>query len=431
MNRVAITLAFALVLSCAEQSQSQPASGGGQSNTPTSQKQIKDQAEYNAYIAALNTADPAAKGAAMDAFVKQYPQSIVKVEALEQAMGAYQQLGNQAKVMEEAKAILEINPNHVQAMAILCFFDRTQATQGNADALKGAADYCSRGLQALPSWPKPEGVSQADFDKIRNQMTKIFYGGSGFVALNRKDYASARDSYLKSLQIDPSDVTDNYQLSIACLEANPMELVGLWYAAKAVVLAKAQNNAGAVAIENYGKSRYHKYHGSDDGWSNIVAKAAKENAPAADFTSTIAKAPTPQEIACKVVQENDPADLSFSDYEFILANRDAAPCNKEAADKVWNSIQNKEKQGQAKLKIPVKIISATRDSVSAAISEDSQNANKADLQVTLEKPILKPPAPGTMTSVVGVITRYEPNPFMFIMEQGDLPDLGPKPPVRR
>src|SRR5690348_9022037 len=37
------------------------------------QKVIKDPAEYNSYITALNTQDPASRGAAMEAFVTQYP----------------------------------------------------------------------------------------------------------------------------------------------------------------------------------------------------------------------------------------------------------------------------------------------------------------------------------------------------------------------
>jgi len=76
----------------------QPAAGDSQANVPTSQKVIKDPAEYNAYMTALNATDAAAKGAAMEAFVAQYPNSIVKPEALQQAMGAYQQANNQQKV---------------------------------------------------------------------------------------------------------------------------------------------------------------------------------------------------------------------------------------------------------------------------------------------------------------------------------------------
>jgi hypothetical protein len=54
------------------------------------QKTIKDPAEYNAYIAALNINDPKQKAAAMEAFVSQYPNSVVKIDAMEQAMAAYQ-----------------------------------------------------------------------------------------------------------------------------------------------------------------------------------------------------------------------------------------------------------------------------------------------------------------------------------------------------
>src|SRR5437870_12712306 len=59
-------------------SQTDQAQPSGQAGAPTSQKTIKDPAEYNAYITALNTPDPAQKAAAMEAFITQYPQSGVK-----------------------------------------------------------------------------------------------------------------------------------------------------------------------------------------------------------------------------------------------------------------------------------------------------------------------------------------------------------------
>ncbi len=99
-----------------------------QANIPTSQKVIKDPAEYNAYMTALNTTDPAAKGAAMEAFVAQYPNSIVKLDALEQARSAYQQAKNLPKVEELAKKILQIDPNNVRALAIVVFMERTRIT---------------------------------------------------------------------------------------------------------------------------------------------------------------------------------------------------------------------------------------------------------------------------------------------------------------
>src|ERR1700720_4701787 len=57
---------------------------------------IKDPAEYNAYVGAIQQKDPAAKISGLEAFLAQYPNSVMKTQALEILMGTYQQTGNQA-----------------------------------------------------------------------------------------------------------------------------------------------------------------------------------------------------------------------------------------------------------------------------------------------------------------------------------------------
>jgi len=413
--------------------QQQSAQGQGQ-NTPTSQKVIKDQAEYNAYMTALNTQDPAQKAAAMEAFVQQYPNSVVKIDALEQAMGGYQQAGNQAKVEETARQILQSTPSNIRALAIVTFIDRGKATAGDAAAMKSSCDESQKGIEALPSWQKPEGSTDAEFQKLQQQMTNIFEGAAGFCALQSKNYAAAREHFAKSLKVDPNNLQDTYQLAVADLESNPMDLNGFWYAAKAIALAQAQNNPQAVkGIDTYARSRYKRYHGGEDGWNEFVASAATQTAPPPNITELIKPAPTPAELACKAVQENDPSQLSFGDWEFILQFRDSgAACNKDAADKVWAAIQAKQKSPsgeQAKLKIPVKVVSADKDSISAAMTDENQAANKADLQVTMAKPMTKIPETGATIDIIGVISDYTPNPFMFKMTEGELP--APKTPPKR
>jgi len=94
--------------------------------------------------------------------------------------------------------------------------------------------------------------------------------------------------------------------------------------------------------------------------------------------------------------------------------------NKAAADKVWRAIQDKEKQGAAKLKIPVKVVSATKDTILAASTDENQQANKPDLQVTMAAPLVRPPAVGSHIDIIGVLTDYIPAPFVFIMKHGEL-----------
>ena len=71
---------------------SQPTTGSQQSTGQTTagqpaaqpqQKTIKDPAEYNAYMSAISTQDPNAKAQALEAFLQQYPNTVVKQETLE------------------------------------------------------------------------------------------------------------------------------------------------------------------------------------------------------------------------------------------------------------------------------------------------------------------------------------------------------------
>ncbi|HUK88406.1 MAG TPA: hypothetical protein VLT85_12140 [Terriglobales bacterium] len=386
----------------------------------TSQKVIKDPAEYNAYMAALNTTDPAAKAAAMEAFVAQYPNSVVKIDALEQAMGGYQQTGNAAKVETSAGRIVELEPENVRALAILAFLRRARATQGDTKAGEEALAYAQRGLQALPGWTKPADMPQQDYDKLRQTMTSLLNGAAGFGRLQAKDYAGAREYYLKAVAADPSSLQDVYQLGIAELQMQPLDVNGFWYVARAMQLAGG-NAAGRQSIEAYGKAKYRKYHGGTDGWDQLVLAVASQSAPPADFAQSIKPAPTPAELAVQAVQQNDPATLSFSDWEYILQYRDASPANREAAAKVWAVIQEKQQNGKAKLKLPMMVISATQDTILGAITEDNQASHTPDVKVILAKPLAHPPAAGAQIQVIGVFTDYTPSPFLFTMRDGELP----------
>jgi hypothetical protein len=248
-------------------------------------------------------------------------------------------------------------------------------------------------------------------------MAAIFHGAAGFAALQAKDYAAARDHYLQSIENDPNNLQDVYQLAVAELEMKPADPNGFWYVAKAFQLAH-DNAAAQKSIEAYGKAKYRRYHGGEDGWDQLVAAVVSQPVRPADFA--VKPAPTLAEIAVKAVQDNAPGDLSFSDWEFVLNLRDASPANKEAADKVMQAILEKEKQGAAKLKISVKVISASGNTIQVAVTDENQQANKPDMQVTLTKPALHPAIAGAMIEVVGVITDYVLNPFSFRMTQGEV-----------
>src|SRR3954468_16815854 len=87
----------------------------GAQGAPQQKKEIKDPAEYNAYINAVQATDPNAKVAALEGFLQQYPNSVMKDDALELLMATYQQTNNPAKTMDAAQRLLQSNQCNVRA----------------------------------------------------------------------------------------------------------------------------------------------------------------------------------------------------------------------------------------------------------------------------------------------------------------------------
>src|SRR5208337_3408500 len=182
MKKIVLAMLLVAAVTAVAQTASTPAQPAPQqsptpSPAPPQKKEIKDPAEYNAYVGAVQQTDAPAKVSGLDAFLTQYPNSVMKEDALELLMGTYQQAGNQAKVIDTANGLLAANPNNVRALVLLAFNER--ASQKWADARQ----HAERGLQALPSMSKPDGMSDADFEKQKTQMGGLLDSVAGFSAL--------------------------------------------------------------------------------------------------------------------------------------------------------------------------------------------------------------------------------------------------------
>src|SRR6202158_890534 len=149
-------------------------------------KEIKDPAEYNAYGGAVQQTDPAAKVSGIEAFLTQYPNSVMKEDALELLMGAYQQTGNSAKMLDTATKVLQANPCNIRALALVAYTKQAAGVAGqNAQQnFAEAGQAGEKGLQCLQTATKPAGTSDADWTKLKTQTTSIFNGAAGIAAYN-------------------------------------------------------------------------------------------------------------------------------------------------------------------------------------------------------------------------------------------------------
>lgn len=244
---------------------------------------IADPVEAKAYLAALRAPAPLARAAALEAFATKYPRSAARIAALDEAMSDYQDAGQDGNAGRVASLVLDADPTDLSALVTATYLTRTAAADGDPLKLAALDAYAVRGLAALPGWKRSAGMSLADFTALRAQTTAVFYGAHGFAALGRKDFAQARDAYLRAFAAAPNAV-DAYQLGTVDLQMTPLDTNGFWYVARAVALLQARGAAdGAVAVGRFGRTYYAKYHGSEDGWDALLAAAATQTAPPPGF----------------------------------------------------------------------------------------------------------------------------------------------------
>jgi len=400
----------------------------GQASAPAQQNAapvIKDPAEYNAYVAAVQATDPNAKISGLEAFLTQYPNSVMKNQALEILMQTYQQSGNIKKTLDTGTKLVAADPCNVRALTLLAYFDRVSAQSGDPNAQQLLADgkkYGQQGLDCLPKQSDPEIL------KMKDQMTGIFHASIGIACLQAKDYPCAIEHLKPAVEASPDSQKDFslvYPLALAywpdaktpTTPENSMNAI--WYAARAAALAPAQAQA---QIEKYARSLYRHYHGAEDGWDGVLA-AAKAGGTTPDLAALIKPAPTPAEQAHDMVTKTPPDKMDFATWEFVLSNGSQAD-----QDAVWTAIKGKAVQ------MVGTVISTTPTEFQIAGSEDDIDAKKADITLKFDEKVpvkLIPKDADANFQFQGEPASYTPNPFMMVMENAKLLNAKPAAPAHK
>jgi len=370
-------------------------------------------AEYNDYTAAIGQSTPQAQAPALEAFLTKYPQSQVKDDVLQRLMLAYSSF-DPAKTLDAADRLLQVDPNNIRALTFETYF-RLQSADQTADpaakqaALDKAAEYGQKGLAAT----KPQAMSQADFNAVKNAATPVFHRAIAMAALGKKDGATAVAQLKQTLSSVPVEQTktpgpllqDTYVLAQAYYQSTPPDLVNCtWYAARAASFAPEPYKSQMMPLAKY---CYKKYHGADDGFDAVATASQASLDPPAGFTIT--PAPKPADIVKQVIASTpDLATLAISDKEFILQN--GTP---EDAAKVWDTIKGKSVQFP-----DATVISVTDTALQVAVSDDAVQSKTADFTFNLTAPLKTPPAVGAKATVTGTYASFTPSPIMITMSDG-------------
>ena len=185
------------------------------------QPQAKSKEEFDAYNQAAAKTDPAQLEAAADDFAQKFPNSELKEVLYVRAMSLYQQQNSSSKVIAAGRKAIALNPtNPVPLVAVASALvmdthendlDRdSRYAEASKDAQAGL-DNVDTGLEV------PPGVSPAQIAAAKANLRSIAYDTLGVIAMNKKDYATAEQSFQKAADLmkDQPDAVVYLRLSVA------------------------------------------------------------------------------------------------------------------------------------------------------------------------------------------------------------------------
>src|SRR5262249_40311268 len=153
-------------------------SSAQQASASPGRKEITDPAEYKAYTNAVDQQDEKTKIRELKSFVRQYPDSAMKEDALEFLMGSYERTGDSARAMDSGRELLVANPCNLRALSVLTYENRRSKNLAKAN------QYGEKGNQCLKTATKPADAPDEVWSALKKSAAKIFnnaYAGDGVV----------------------------------------------------------------------------------------------------------------------------------------------------------------------------------------------------------------------------------------------------------
>ncbi len=109
----------------------------------------------------------------------------------------------------------------------------------------------------------------------------------GFIAMQRKNWDEAEAEFQKALMMTPNDATVDYQMGTVIASEKKLEKLpaAMFYFARAATYQGqgALTPEGQKAALTYVQKQYKNFHGSDEGFNDLVAAAKANPTPPAGF----------------------------------------------------------------------------------------------------------------------------------------------------
>lgn len=263
----------------------------GQAAAPSStapQKNWKDRAEYDLYDSITKDTNPKTRLDKLKEWESKYPTSEWADTRVQALLTTYAALNDGKNVFEEAKKILAMDANNFTAHYYEMLFTQPLYT-ANPSGSKDILDEGEKAAKAVIAGIEmpPPGVAADQWAKLRPQVEVLAYKNVGFIEMQRMNWADAETNLQKALMLTPDDAAVDFQMGTAIASEKKVDRIpiALFYFARAATLdgPTALPAAGKQQAMTYTQKQYKNFHGSDQGFNDLVAAAKANPTPPADF----------------------------------------------------------------------------------------------------------------------------------------------------
>ena len=179
-------------------------------------KQVDTYSEYSVFATSLKTTDPAKIVMLMSSLEERNPQSPYLSKGYGRYLNALQQEGQTEKAAQEAEQELQRDPSNEDVLVFAANYNREKKNDAQALA------YSSKAIEVLQTKPKPEEISEADWEKKKQTMLGIAYWTQGASYNDQKQYAQADKALRQALPLTKGDTQLQpivlFQLGVADFE---------------------------------------------------------------------------------------------------------------------------------------------------------------------------------------------------------------------
>ena len=433
LKRMAAASIGAVVLTCAW-AQTPPAAG----QPAAKQKAVKDQGEFEIYNQAIKDAsNPQKEIQDLDTWAQKYPDSDFKDDRLYMYMQAYStmQPPQPQKVIEYGQQLMSKDLNTVfpgsaggrNILTVLFQVAWNVAALPNPtqDQLALGEKAAKQLLDFAPKYfvaeNKPQGTSDADWNKARTDiegraktaLVAITLAPAN-QALAKNECAAAESAYVKALGDYPTNSSISYNLgrALSCeARANPDKAAD--YAPRAiyefvraaVVDPTLGGTVDKAKIEDYAKTVYTSYHGSDEGLQQLKEQAKNSPLPPAGFTIETKSAMDAKKQ--KEFAEQNPQLALWMGIRSQLSDTNGQQYFEgQLKDAAVPKLKGVVLEGKPACRSKELLVN---------VPEPGQTSKTAEITLKLDAPLTGKPAAGDTIEWEGVPTAFTKDPFMLTM----------------